>query len=76
MSDVVARYRGEFALHATKPTSWTVSAIGSSKTISIPMQSATLRHLAGRVAEGPKRTKLAVVEIDMPLWLAKKEKLA
>jgi hypothetical protein len=61
----------EFALHADLGASIVVARIGEAKTLTLPKRSIEWRRLAGRVAEGPRGRKLAVVEAEMPAWLAK-----
>lgn len=61
----------EFALHRDNPSHWIVSRVGDVSTIVLPKRGCTIQRPSGRFATGPRGLKLAVVEIDMPAWLAK-----
>ncbi len=59
-----------FALHREWGASLIVSRVGETKTLTLPKRLITWKHLPG-VAEGPHGRKLALIEADMPAWVAR-----
>ena len=60
----------QLALHRDMPSSWMVSRCGDTHVFAIPKAVATLTYVPGRFEPGPKGVKFAVVDIEMPDWIA------
>ncbi len=60
----------QLALHRDNGASIVVSRVGDTRIFMLPKRGITWTRLPGRVAEGPHGRKLAVVEVEMPRWLA------
>lgn len=61
----------QFALREEKGASLIVARAGETKTLALPKRLVAWKRLPGRVVEGPHGLKLALVEVEMPAWLAR-----
>ena len=65
------RVTHQLALVKDEAISWTLARIGGGRPFAIPKREASLRHLPGRFEEGAQGLKWAVVEVEMPRWIAR-----
>ena len=61
----------QLALVKETPAALMARAHATARTISLPKSEIDWRVAPGRWEPGPKGLKLAVIEVEMPRWLAK-----